>query len=254
MDILPLSALLVGLSSIPHCLAMCGGLAVAAGQSGRREGRQLGVELAGWQAGRLLTYSLMGGIAGLVGGFFLESLLLETARQVALVLTNLLLIAVGLHLLKQFDGLLLLESLSRPLWERLKRISPVGLMPAQATIRGPGSLGRPPVWRQAASAIQRGLLWGWLPCGLTTSMVITAAVSGSAERGALWMLSFGLGTVPALLAASYASGSLLRATALPRLRQGLGLLLIAFGLWGLGHGLGLIDLPWLHGFCVSPMP
>lgn len=254
MDLVALPAVAVGLSSIPHCLAMCGGLAVAAGQNGRREGRDLPVELAGWQVGRLLTYSLMGAIAGLVGGFFLENLLLETARQVALVLTNLLLLAAGLHLLRLFDGILALESLSRPLWSRLKRLSPVGLMPQQTIIRGPGALGRRPRAVQALQALQRGLLWGWLPCGLTTSMVITAAVSGSAEHGARWMLSFGLGTVPALLAASYASGRLLRSTALPWLRQSLGVVLIAFGLWGLGHGLGLIDLPWLHGFCVSPMP
>ena len=45
-----------------------------------------------------------------------------------------------------------------------------------------------------------GALWGWLPCGLVYSVLLTALASGSAPRGALIMLAFGLGTLPNLLA------------------------------------------------------
>lgn len=46
-----------------------------------------------------------------------------------------------------------------------------------------------------------GLLWGWLPCGLTYSVLAIALVSGSALNGAALMLAFGLGTSPNLIAA-----------------------------------------------------
>jgi len=74
-----------------------------------------------------------------------------------------------------------------------------------------------------------GLLWGWLPCGLVYSVLVAAALAGSAGAGALTMLGFGLGTLPAMSALSYA------ARWLPQ-RDGVtarlfGALLVACGLW-----------------------
>jgi hypothetical protein len=51
------------------------------------------------------------------------------------------------------------------------------------------------------SKVGLGLLAGLLPCGLTWAMLVAAAGTLSAPRGMMMMASFGLGTVPALLAA-----------------------------------------------------
>ena len=45
-----------------------------------------------------------------------------------------------------------------------------------------------------------GILWGWLPCGLVYSVLIWTLSVNSAVEGALLLLSFGLGTLPNLLA------------------------------------------------------
>jgi len=45
------------------------------------------------------------------------------------------------------------------------------------------------------------MLWGWLPCGLVYNASLYALASGSAAKGALYLLAFGLGTLPNLLAA-----------------------------------------------------
>ncbi len=45
------------------------------------------------------------------------------------------------------------------------------------------------------------MLWGFIPCGLTYSILATALVTGSGARGAGLMLAFGLGTLPNLLLA-----------------------------------------------------
>jgi sulfite exporter TauE/SafE len=55
--------------------------------------------------------------------------------------------------------------------------------------------------RTMSQAFPLGLLWGWLPCGLVYSALATALSAGSAGRGALLMLAFGLGTLPNLLLA-----------------------------------------------------
>jgi sulfite exporter TauE/SafE len=51
-------------------------------------------------------------------------------------------------------------------------------------------------------AVPYGMIWGWLPCGLVYSTLAWAMGSGTATNGALVMLFFGLGTLPAVFATS----------------------------------------------------
>ena len=103
-----------------------------------------------------------------------------------------------------------------------------------------------------ARAARVGALWGWLPCGLVYSMVLTAAVSGSALKGFAWMLAFGLGTLPSLFLASWASGLVLSGHRSDRIRQAAGLLIVSFALWGLARSLGLAPPGWLDVLCITP--
>ncbi|MBM3375890.1 MAG: sulfite exporter TauE/SafE family protein [Betaproteobacteria bacterium] len=65
LSLFPLSAFLVGIWSSAHCLAMCGGLAAAAGHRSRispiRSKAERGLELFAWQWGRITSYAFMGG-------------------------------------------------------------------------------------------------------------------------------------------------------------------------------------------------
>ena len=75
------------------------------------------------------------------------------------------------------------EQAGSVIWQRLE---PLGrqLLPVQR----PGQ------------ALLLGALWGWLPCGLVYSVLIWTLLSGGAKEGALLMMSFGVGTLPNLLA------------------------------------------------------
>ena len=75
-----------------------------------------------------------------------------------------------------------------------------------------------------------GALWGWLPCGLVYSMLIFAALSGSARQGAARMLMFGLGTWPAMFAGSLLSAQVWKAAMARRLNAVAGALLLVFGI------------------------
>jgi len=88
-------------------------------------------------------------------------------------------------------------------------------------------------------ALGLGALWGWLPCGLVYSALASSLSAGSAARGALMMLAFGLGTLPNLLLAGIVLARLNEFVRRPAVRIFSGLLVLGFGLYGL---LGLVRL------------
>ena len=77
---------------------------------------------------------------------------------------------------------------------------------------------------------------------LVYSALVTALTSGSALRGAAMMLAFGAGTLPNLLLAGLLAVRLNEYVAKPVVRLSAGLLVLAFGLWGLFAAIRLIVL------------
>jgi sulfite exporter TauE/SafE len=243
----PVSALLIGIWSTGHCLAMCGGLALAAGQLSRQQLRYpkllRAMEMLTWQLGRVLSYSLIGFLVGGFGAFFLEYAALAGLRVLGFVAANLMLIALGLHVAQWWSGIIQIERLGELLWRWIAPHATATLAPAMPRHREPiRALGR---------ALRAGAIWGWLPCGLVYSMLITASVSGSSSSGAMWMFAFGLGTIPALWITSMASQEMTQFFKNLWVRRTAGSLIILFGLWGLLRITGVIQVTWLDAFCVG---
>ena len=128
-------------------------------------------------------------------------------------LGGILIVLVGLQI--AFDWRLLkpLEKMGATIWTR---ISPLARQLVPVT-----SLPR---------ALGLGLLWGWLPCGLVYSVLLIAATSGNASEGALIMISFGLGTLPAMLVTGMGAARLAQVMRRKSARMGLGLLIVALGI------------------------
>ena len=91
--------------------------------------------------------------------------------------------------------------------------------------------------RDFRGALAAGAIWGWLPCGLVYSVLVTALASGGAISGALLMLAFGLGTLPNLLAMGWAAERLRALAANRTVKLIAGLTVAGLGVWGL---IGLI--------------
>lgn len=181
-----LSAFLVGLLGSSHCLGMCGGLSMALGLHSRGVSR-----LLGYQFGRLSSYTLLG---ALLGGS--SSLLLQQQPQLLpwlRLFSALLVIMMGLHVLRLWSLIPRIEAIGGRLW---RLISPAANKALTAQF--------------PASSILIGALWGWLPCGLVYSMASWSLSSASSSQGALVMLFFGLGTLPAMLSAAFFSQQLRR--------------------------------------------
>ena len=223
MPALIATAFLVGLAGGVHCVAMCGGIVAALGlgapQAGPRPAsagipRQLAYSL-----GRVATYSFAGAVAGGLGGLGADAGGGALPVQVALlVVANALIILLGLYLAGLGNAVLALERAGSLVWRAVHGLG-ARLSPANTRLR----------------AVAVGVAWGFLPCGLVYSVLATALVSGSAGRGALVMASFGLGTLPNLLAAGLAAESLRRFVRQPLARRIAGLAVVALGLLGLAR-------------------
>ena len=199
---------IVGLMGSGHCIGMCGGILAALGSN-----RPSLVLLLGYNLGRLLSYSIAGAIAaGLVVGLAGEryQLLIPLLRTLA----GIMIVLMGLYIAGWWRVLTRLEQLGQIVW---RQIQPLVL-----------GLGKPD---SAVQSVAAGMLWGWLPCGLVYSALSQALLSDSAAMGALAMLAFGLGTLPAMLAAGWFSSQLARWLQSPALRKIMGLCLMAMGLW-----------------------
>jgi sulfite exporter TauE/SafE len=131
-------------------------------------------------------------------------------------------------------GLARLEQGGQLLWRQVKP-----LLRRLQPSRGPGHM------------LAAGALWGWLPCGMVYSVLVTAMLSGSAARGGLTMLAFGLGTLPMLLGLGLA-GTRLRAWLRVRgVRIACGALVLGFGLLGLARAAGGLPHSWVQTLCVA---
>ncbi|MFT6465890.1 sulfite exporter TauE/SafE family protein [Halopseudomonas sp.] len=214
-ELLPLflTALALGLLGGGHCIGMCGGLMGALTMAipvEQRKGWPLWRILLGYNVGRIASYSIAGALVGSLG-WLIQDLGLGTLLRT---LAGLLMIAMGLYLANWWSGLTRIEQLGRGLWRhiepRARKLLPV---------TSPGQ------------AIALGALWGWLPCGLVYSTLIWASSQGDAGVSARLMLTFGLGTLPTLMATGLAAQTMLRWLRKRHVRISAALLVILFGLW-----------------------
>jgi uncharacterized protein len=202
---------LVGLLGGTHCVGMCGGIvgALSMGAPARWS------MLLAYNTGRILSYSAAGAMAGSLGA---ASLGLEgqvPARLILYFFANLMLVALGFYLLGVTKALAFTERAGQKLWRFVQPLTR-RFLPAQTVIQ----------------AFPLGLLWGWLPCGLVYSALASSLSAGSATRGSLMMLAFGLGTLPNLLLAGIVLTRLHEFVRHRLVRMFAGLMVLGFGLYG----------------------
>jgi len=87
--------------------------------------------------------------------------------------------------------------------------------------------------RTPGQAFVLGLVWGWLPCGLVYSVLVWSISTADPAYGAALLLSFGLGTLPNLLAMGVLAERLSAQVRDLRIRRLAGLLVMGFGLFAL---------------------
>ena len=198
-----------------HCVGMCSPfvLFVSRRYAAPDAGRGAAFRAQLWYTlGRVVTYVLLGALAGALGGVVqLAGALLGLQRAASVVAGGLLVLWALAALSDLVPGF----SAGGKLFGRLAR-----------SFHG-NAPGHP---------LATGLFLGLLPCGLLYSAVLAAVARGNALEGAFALALFGLGTAPALLGLSLADELLARRRALlNRLSQ---VFVLAMGAWFLWTGLG----------------
>lgn len=178
-----LAAIMLGLAGAGHCIGMCGGIASAIG-IGSSNRRSL---LLAYQLGRIASYTALGYLFGAAAGM----IDLPPWRLGLRVFAALMLIAMGLYTANWWLGLQHLERLGGILWRPIQRLARP-LLPA----------------KRIPQALALGAAWGMLPCGLIYSALAWASAQAEAAEAALLMMFFGVGTLPAMLTASFGANLL----------------------------------------------
>lgn len=212
IEFVPLAgaALLAGLFGSAHCLAMCAGISgmISINAGVRALSTQLPLAIA-YNLGRVASYALLGAVVAGFGDIAVAALP-ALAGPIRFV-TGAIIVLIGLQLAFDLRLLAPVERAGLGLW---KRIAPLArpLVPVVSVPR----------------ALALGLLWGFIPCGLVYSVLLLAATSANPAGGAMTMLAFGIGTMPAMVATGVGAYSLSRITG--NRRRAVGLLIVVLGL------------------------
>ena len=220
VDLLTLgAAALTGLLGGAHCAAMCGGIATGFSALSGRGGwwRALQPNL-----GRVLGYVLAGAIVGGIGHGLLDLARVEWLSIAMRAAVGIVLVVAALRLLGFGRALGFGAMPGTRLWAWLRPLQRRVLLSAD----GPGK------------RIALGMLWGWMPCGLSTTLLAAAWLQASAINGALTMAAFGLGTLPLMLPLTWSGARLGQ-----RLQQGRWR--IAAASLVLAAGVATLASPWL---------
>ncbi len=219
-----LSALILGLLGSFHCVGMCGPIAFMLPVDRQNSFKKV-IQISIYHFGRLLTYSLIGLLFGLVG----KSLYIFGIQQQLSIAIGILMIVIVLIPYKTFNK----YNFSKPLFKFISKVKT--------------ALGKELKKKTPDTFLTIGFLNGFLPCGLVYMALLGAIATGSALKGSLYMFIFGIGTIPLMTTAIYFS-RFLSGVIRKKIQKAIPVFIVIIGLLFILRGLGL-GIPY-----ISPTP
>ena len=218
------SALILGLLGSFHCIGMCGPIAFLLPVD-RTNNSKKNLQILSYHSGRLFAY----GLIGLVFGFIGSSFNIFGIQQSLSIIIGAIMILIVLVPSKIF----IKYNLSRPIYKIISKVKT--------------QLGQALKKKSADTFLTIGFLNGFLPCGLVYMAVFGAIASSNALDGSIYMVVFGLGTVPLMTSAIY-FGSFITNNIKRRIRKIVPVFVVIIGFLFILRGMGL-GIPY-----VSPKP
>lgn len=218
------SAFILGLLGSFHCVGMCGPIAFMLPVDRSNSVKKVS-QIAIYHFGRLLAYSTIGLVFGLIG----KSLYIFGYQQQLSIFIGVLMVLLVLIPQKTFNK----YNFSKPIYRLISKVK--------------SALGSALKKKTMDTFLTIGFLNGFLPCGLVYMALFAAIAGGNAFNGSLYMAVFGLGTIPLMTTAIYFS-HFLKGTARQRIQKAIPVFVVIIGLLFILRGLGL-GIPYL-----SPAP
>ena len=219
-----LTALIFGLLGSFHCVGMCGPIAFMLPVDRSNSFKKI-TQITAYHFGRILAYSIIGLIFGVIG----KSLYIFGLQQKLSIVIGVLMIVVILFPYKKLGQ----NYIVKPIYKA------DGFVKKQ--------MGQALKKKTADTFLTIGFLNGFLPCGLVYMAVFGAIAAGNAWQGSLYMAFFGLGTIPLMTTAIYL-GKFLNAQVKQRIQKAIPVFVIVIGALFILRGLGL-GIPY-----ISPSP
>ncbi|MGH7800769.1 MAG: sulfite exporter TauE/SafE family protein [Thermodesulfobacteriota bacterium] len=201
---------IAGIAGSFHCIGMCGGFPIAlASVSNQSPSRKVLNQLL-YNSGRIFTYTFLGAVLGYLSLMINEIKPILNAQVVVSIVAGVFMILVGLQIL----GILGERAIPgyTPIYIFIKK--------AIASFIG---------YKSLAAPLYLGIFNGFLPCPLIYAFLFKATTSGAPDKGAMTMLSLGLGTIPTMFLVGSLSGIIS-----PRIRAKVslipGLVVVIFGI------------------------
>ncbi|MGB2759543.1 sulfite exporter TauE/SafE family protein [Maribacter stanieri] len=219
-----LSALILGFMGSLHCVGMCGPIAFMLPVDRTNNYKKFG-QIFIYHFGRLLAYGIIGLIFGLLG----KGLSIFGLQQKLSIAIGALMILVVLIPYKTFNK----YNLSKPIYKIISKVK--------------NQLGKELKKKSPDTFLTIGFLNGFLPCGLVYMALFASIAMGDALQGSLYMVLFGVGTLPLMTAAIYFS-NLLKGGVRQKVQRAIPVFVVIIGVLFILRGLGL-GIPY-----VSPAP
>ncbi|GLB53266.1 membrane protein [Neptunitalea chrysea] len=216
-----ISAFIIGFLGSFHCVGMCGPIAFMLPLDRSNHVTKF-FQIMSYHMGRFLSYATIGAIFGILGtGFYISGY----QQQLSITVGILMLLTVIIP-----QSTLQKVSITKPVYKLISKLK--------------SALGKQFKKRSYSSLFTIGLLNGLLPCGLVYMAVFGALALGNPVKSALYMVLFGLGTLPLMSAAAYI-GNFLNNTIRYKIQKlvpvFIGIIAVFFILRGLGLGIPYIS-------------
>lgn len=209
------SAFFFGLISSLHCIGMCGPIAMMLPVDRDNQAKKV-TQIVTYHLGRLSAYATIGLVFGLLGkGFFLAGI-----QQKLSIFIGVAMIIVILMPEKKFAQ----YNFSKPVFKLISKLK--------------ATLGSQFKNRSYKSLYTIGLLNGFLPCGMVYVALFGAIAMQSPSFGVLYMLLFGLGTVPMMSSVLYLN-SFLSVPIRNKIQKAIPYVAVLIGVLFILRGLGL---------------
>ncbi|TBN04825.1 sulfite exporter TauE/SafE family protein [Hyunsoonleella flava] len=218
------SAFILGLLGSFHCVGMCGPIAFMLPVDRSNSIKKVS-QIAIYHFGRLLAYSVIGLIFGLIG----KSLYIFGFQQQLSIIIGVIMILIVVVPQQTFNK----YNFSKPIFKAISKVK--------------NALGAALKKKTLDAFLSIGFLNGFLPCGLVYMALFAAIAGGDALNGSLYMAVFGLGTIPLMTTAIYFS-HFLKGKARQRIQKVIPVVVVIIGALFILRGLGL-GIPYL-----SPAP